>query len=706
MGTGAAEQTRFIMNGDGVLTFETLADPPGIELIDRVERLRYRLHTSGSVSPTPVSTDELLFPVDSAVSVRTQDIAIPAGKTVCVRDANGEMITEVGHLEETTLDEGRYILEPNTQIRTYLEVVGPVEVAVDLVETRLSFPSPQAVSVGAVSWHDRPAATVTTTGDPVDMMAALGTFGSALKTTSPERSFPSNRGHPPAVELGDRVDVPESIQSPETGVRLELPPTYEAVYASAPLAYYLGADVVPGGTPRLVTDTGFEHRLDFTTDLERGVERTLKQVFLLDCITRTEGVYNIELRQRNDLEKHLDMDWARLYERPMAEQLETYLEIPYAALADSIPQWRLTVHVDPTRDTVEHLPFVVDDLAIIRSDEASTATPATTADTTAGLSRDGVLTRSVAGSVDADEKSYVSPQDDSSLEQAWIGEDIPVGASKLTTDAFRNRFDRDATTDDIAITIVLNDRRMIDESDVVNRAYGDRDNLPFDVRIDEDLAVEELRERLQQESSFLHYIGHIEADGFRCSDGKLDASTLGETGVDSFLLNACNSYDQGLELIEAGAIGGIVTLSEVINHGAVRIGESIAKLLNAGFPLRAALTIARDESVLGGQYIVVGDGGVTVTQAASRTPNLLEVAPTDGGYAVDITTYATDDAGLGTIYKPHIDGNDEYFLTSGTIASFQLSADELGTFFGLENVPVRSGNDLYWSSDVGPGDLE
>ena len=214
------------------------------------------------------------------------------------------------------------------------------------------------------------------------------------------------------------------------------------------------------------------------------------------------------------------------------------------------------------------------------------------------------------------------------------------------------------------------------------------------------LTVEELRDRLGQETSFFHYIGHTEQDGFQCSDGKLDASTLDETGVESFLLNACNSYEQGLCLIEAGAIGGIVTLNEVINDGAVRIGESIARLLNAGYPLRAALTIAREESVLGGQYIVVGDGGMTVTQAASRTPNLLEISATDGGYAVDIETYATDDAGLGTVYKPHIGENNEFFLSSGKIATFDVTEEELTTFLKLENVPVRYENDIYWSYSI------
>ena len=692
---------------DPVFGFEPLEDPPGVEVVDRLERLRYRLHADRPVSPTPIDTDPFYFPVDSAVGITAGEVVLPTVVTVCVRNDAGEMVTEVGHLEEGSVGEGSYVLELGAQIKTYVEVEGPIEITATLLETRIEFDGPRELRIGAQSWHDRPTATVTTTADPHDVMAAVSTFGSALKTTSPERSFPSLRGHPPAVELGDRLDVPDSVESPETGISLELPPTRGAVYAAAPLAYYLGADVVAGPEPRLVTDTGFEYSLSSPKSFEENVERTLKRLFVLDCVTRTEGLYEIDLRARNDVEQYVDLDWGRLYERPLAEQVATYLEVPYALVEDVVPEWRLTVHVETTDETVEQLPFVVDDLAVVRTaDTPDTAQPE--AGSTAALTRNGVLTRSVAGPTDAgaEKPAYVQPRSSGSLEQAWIGDRIPIGASKLTAAAFRNRLDRETTEGDISITIVLNDPRMREERDLVGDVYGDRENLPFDVRVRRDLTVEGLREAFGADRNFLHYIGHTERDGFECADGTLDASTLGSTGVDAFLLNACNSYRHGLEVIEAGAVGGIVTLNDVLNDGAVRIGELIARLLNAGFPLRAALTIAREECVLGGQYIVVGDGGATVTQAAGRTPNVLDVTPEGDGFEVEIKTYATDEAGLGTVYKPHISKNREHFLSSGTIATFDVSADELTQFLQLEDVPVRNGDELRWSSDIQVEELE
>src|SRR5699024_3463049 len=154
--------------------------------------------------------------------------------------------------------------------------------------TTIEFGDETEIVVGARSHHSRPATTLTTPADPERMMRAVSTFGSALKTFSPERSYPTLRGHPPAVELGDELDL-NGLTPPETGVTIEVPSTYRSVFVVAPLAYYLGARVRPSETPRVRTETGFTHSLDGALGFERSVERTLKQVFFVDCLVRTDG---------------------------------------------------------------------------------------------------------------------------------------------------------------------------------------------------------------------------------------------------------------------------------------------------------------------------------------------------------------------------------------------------------------------------------
>ena len=695
-----------------VLAFETETDPPGITVLDRVEQLQYQLFTPTAVSPEPVPAEVFQFPVGDGLRMKTGAVSVQSGIAVIVRDTEGEMLTEVDHLESESFGEGQYVLELCAQIKTYLEVSGPVEIHRDMLETRCAFDRPAEVAVGFRSRHTQPAATITTTTDPVDMMEAISAFGSTLKTTSPERSFPLNRGHPPQLELGETLEIPDGVEPPDTGVRIAVPPTYETIYPVAPLAYYLGARVVSGQTPRLQTDDGFEHTFDYPEGFETDIERTLKQVFLLDCVARTEGKHEVEMHERNTLDQRLDLDWSTLYDQPLTQRLESYLSVPYESLEDQIPEWRLTVHVEPIGETARQLPFVVDDLAVVRT--ANGPTPAVqSAETTDTLTRgpragDDVLTRSASGTGSTrsttggvDEMSFVEPEQTDSLEQAWVGDDVPIGASKLIVEAFQNRLDREVTEGDISITIVVNDERMTEEGNLVNQAYGNRENLPFDVVVRQGLTTAELRETLREDRNFLHYIGHIDNDGFECVDGRLDVATLNKTGIDAFLLNACNSYHQGLALVRAGAIGGIVTLSEIISDRAVDIGETIARLLNTGFPLRAALAIAREDHILGGQYIVVGDGGMNVSQAKSQTPNLVEITQNGNSFNVDIQTSVTDTMALGTVYRPHIGDNSEFFLSSGTVGPFQVSAEELIQFLRLEDVPVRLADGrLDWSFDL------
>ncbi|MFC6973886.1 hypothetical protein ACFQL1_03110 [Halomicroarcula sp. GCM10025709] len=603
--------------------------------------------TPESVSPRPVDTDSFRFPVSQAVAFETSSLVLPTIVPVYVRDADGETVAEVKQFEQASVPTESYSLDLCTRIKTYVRVESAAQVSVDMDQTRIEFPEPTTVAVGARSRHDRPAATVTTTTDPTDMLTAIETFGSALKTTDPERSYPTLRGHPPALELGDELDIPESIERPETGVTLELPPTLSAAFVAAPLSYYLGASLEPAPTPRLTTDDGFEYSLSGPDGYERAVERTLKQLFFLDCVTRTEGYYELDLHERGEIEPLVDIDFAALYDRPLTEQVEAYLDIPYELVADHVPEWRLTTHIDPTAENAEQLPFVVDDLAIVRTQQGTgPSEPTVPAGLEAEFTRDDVITRSASADTSA-ESEYVEPQSADTLEQAWIGDSIPIGASKLTTDAFRNRLDREETAGDISITVVQNDARMEQERQIADEVYGNRADLPFDVTVRENLTTDDLADVLAAPTDFFHYIGHTDHEGFTCEDGKLDAASVDTVGVDTFLLNACNSYHQGLALIENGAIGGIVTLNEILNDDAVEIGSSTARLLNSGFPLRAALTISREVSPMGGQYIVVGDGGITVTQPASGTPNLLDITECDEGYEVEIVTYATDDRGLG-----------------------------------------------------------
>ena len=685
------------------LSFEPTSDHPGVEIRDRIERRTYAVATDSPVSPTPANPEEFRFPVDAAVSVATDVIELPTFVATYVRDGDGEMCLEVTDGTDSRFSTGAYDVELCAPMKVYLAVDGAFSVSAADDRIRFEFDAETEVCIGARSHHERPAATVTTTENPRDVMAALSTLGSALKTTSPERSFPTLRGHPPLVELDDELEIPDAIDTPDTGVRIELPPDRSHAYVAAPLAFYLGAELVPGAGPRLVTDEGFEYALDGPLGFEEEVARTLKQTFFLDCVTRTEGYYPVELHERKAVESEVALDFADLYDASLAERLEAYLSVPFEVLEPHVPTWKLTTHVEPTPENVASVPFLVADLAVVRTPEALGPTIQSGSAAVGELARDGDFTRSTTES--GESLPLVEPERTDSVEQAWLGDHAPIDASKATSTAFRNRLSQETVEDDIEIAVVCNDTAMDEEHDLAAEVYGSRENLPFEVSVHRDLTTHELRAVLAEETAFLHYIGHIDAQGFQCSDGHLDAADVDSVGAEAFMLNACQSYDQGMALIDAGSVGGVVTLSDVINSGAVRVGKTMVRLLNRGFPLRAALSIARSRSIVGNQYIVVGDGNVDIAQTESGIALLCKIETGEDEYEVTVSSYLSDGRGIGAITTPNFGVSNESYLASGDIGPFSFTETELELFLMSENAPLLVDGEFTWSGSVDISEL-
>jgi hypothetical protein len=300
-----------------------------------------------------------------------------------------------------------------------------------------------------------------------------------------------------------------------------------------------------------------------------------------------------------------------------------------------IPDWKLSTYIEPTPESVEMLPFAVNDLAVVRTPENQESSPP---DEEVAALDDFLRTDDFTRGTNTDtgnNTTYYRPHSTDSLEQVWVGEGMPLGASKALVGGYQNRLGRTPTSGDITITVVCNEFQsplrlregngVREEQEIVDTVYGSRANLPFDVTVHHDLTTTEFRSVVKSSTDFFHYIGHVDEDGFECPDGSVDAGTLDSVGIDAFFLNACRSYDQAKRLIEAGSIGGIATLTDVLNSEAVSIGGILARLLNLGFPLNAALEIASDEIFLGEQYLVVGNGGVAIAQTEGGTPNLCEI---------------------------------------------------------------------------------
>ncbi|KTG10761.1 hypothetical protein AUR64_06105 [Haloprofundus marisrubri] len=693
----------------------------GICLVDSIENARFELYTPEPATPVEASASAFCFPVDFAVELHTASLRLPKLAGAIVRMQDGRTVTQSMNRNGLSLDADGYDIEVTTApMKLFVAVDAAVSIRYDERSTVFEFGEPTQVYVGARSFHERPAGTIATPDDPEETMRAISLLGSALKTTTPERSFPTLRGHPPLVERGESFEAPAHLERPETGVTLVLPPERSTVYASAPLAYYLGATVVPGSEARLDA-AGRSFPLAPDGDVEGELGRTLRQVFFLDCLTRTEGYYPVDLHERHTVESAFDVTFDSLYELPLDERLAAYLSIPFAELEPHLPAWNLTTDVRPTAENVEMLPFVANDLSLVRCPDRLSLTPpdpepkavtdffrrsepAPAGEPAAGGSATATETAEtfVRGASETNEpEEIVHPRPAETVEHAWVGEGFPLGASKATAASYRRRLERDVSDrTSIDITVVCNDEQMREEG-VVAELYGLRDLLQFEIDIQYDLTCEELAEVLSRPTNFLHYIGHVDHRGMQCADGFLDAQELDAVAVESFLLNACSSYRQGEALVDAGSYGGVVTLSDVANSTATKLGQTLARLLNCGFTLRSALVIAQREVFTGNRYIVLGDGGLSLCQNETGVPSVLTLQKKeDERFEIGVDYYPAGSSDLGSIVKPLIESVDRYYLAASKVGEFEVKSTELQEFLGMERVPVKMDDTLQWSDEM------
>jgi hypothetical protein len=681
--------------------FATVVGGPDVRIKDPIERTEFDFYSLTDVEPEPASTEPFEFPVDSAVRVRTARLETAKNLNIIVRSQDGEMLKQAANKQEVRVPHGAYLIQVLTSdMMIYLLVKSSVAVKRTDQGVALDFGAEVNVRIGSRSYHTRPTAIIDTSEDPKDMMQAISMLGSSLKTTSPERSFPTSRGHPPLISLSDELRIPDNLERPDTGVKIEIPTKYKSTYIVSPLAFYLGAEVVPGDTPKLVTENGYEKSLTSPDGFQAEVKRVLQQVFFLDCITRTEGANKVDMKERIEVEPKVDFDFATLYDRPLAEQLDVYLEIPFETLKPHLPNWKTTVDIEPEPKRVEMLSHAANDLAIVRCPTRSDA-----ADIKPQPEELTEFYRATSDESDGQETpDVINVEPTDSIEHVWAGEGFAIGASKANPDAYRRRFDVEPK-ESIEVDVVCNESKMVDEN-IVGDIYGIEETYTFDVDYHEQVTSDELRELIASPTDFLHYIGHVTTDGIECSDGLLDVREVDEIGLRTFVLNGCQSYVQGNELVKRGSIGGVVTLSKIGNRAACEIGMLLARLLNNGFPLQSALSISKERNLSGNQYATVGDGSIELVKSDGGNPVLTTIQKEGDSYSVSIDSYPLKNgSAMGTLHMSYIGESTPYYLNSGCLSVDGICADELDEYLNVGVFPVSIDGEINWSNEISVTDI-
>ncbi len=645
---------------------------------------------------------ELRFP-DAYVSIAGTD-----------RGETYELGGETGPLE---LPPDEYLLDIGTAIKTFVRFEGAATVrkTPDFETLVVAFPERRPVTLGFRSRHEHPAGTVTVEPTAKGIATGLSHLHSAMKTTGPDRSFPTLRGHPPLLATGDETSIPDVVAggTADVGIELAVPADLEQLFVVAPLAYYLQASVRTTDAPRPILRApaaDLAHELPSMPDLQVETAALVRHVFFLDCLVRNVGPYGTDLAESQVLDR-LPLDAERTYDASPAERLATYLEVPTATLAPHVPDWHLSTYVEPDLDRAESLPFLLDRMSLVYLPETSELTGRELLERSLddfyrgseAPPQQGAAGRGRAGR-DDDVASVdpVKPDLQGGRIHAWLADGIPIDVFKATHAAFENRLDYlGRGGDDIEVTVVLNDDEMEDEHSEAARIYRNRSaDLPMNVTVHEALTRRELAAVFEADNDFVHYIGHCEESGLQCPDGYLPVADIEESNVQTFFLNACGSYHEGMKLIEKGSVVGAVTFKKVLNEQAAKVGTTFARLLVHGFSFARAMQLARRRIMTGKDYAVVGDGTHALTQSDTLIPFLFELERADDEFELTADAYLSRT--IGDVYYITIDDDqdDPRYYLCGDSSTYSLTDPALREFFQRISDPVVYDGAFYWTNEL------
>ncbi|KTG08298.1 hypothetical protein AUR64_18845 [Haloprofundus marisrubri] len=635
---------------------------------------------------------------DLRISGRTTRLQFPPVFLVAETDEGHsfELASEVGPIE---LPADEYVVRVDANMLVYVAFSGPARLEKPNYEASvLSFPEPTTVTLGFRSRTQKPAETVVVPRTIEGVATALSQFPSGHRTTTADRSYPTMRDHPPRLEFGESVSIPDVVaeRREETEIELRLPPDLEYLFPASSLAHYLGANVSveSGATPR-IESAGRVHELPSLPSFQYETAALLRRTFLLDCLVRNAGPHGTDLAEL-DLLSEFALDTDALYAAPVSHRLNTYLDVPFERISDELPEWHLSMYVEPTMSHAKTLPYLLQNVPNIFLPES------TPLDGGERLSRslDDFYRGVKSSEREAVAVDLTNPKLGPGRTHGWLAGSVPIDVFKSVPEAYENRFDfLDRAGNSISVVAILNDRGMDDEYAEAARIYRERaEELDIDIKVREHLSVDELAEVFETPHDFVHYIGHCDRAGLRCPDGNLSASSLAESNAQTFFLNACGSFHEGIGLVKKGSVTGAVTFNRVVDSQAAKVGTMFARLLVHGFCFERAMQMARRRIMTGKDYAVVGDGTHVLAQSENYVSSDVELTQLDTD-RFELNYDVRSPWINGGYFQTHVTSNDTSRLY-GSAGTYELQREALCDFLDFANTPIVYDGDIHWSDEL------
>lgn len=635
--------------------------------------------------------------VEVTITGRVSEIRL-IGKGVTIESASRERLHWVQFDEKIALPADEHLVHGDAIIPTYIRLDSEFTIFAESIDdyVTITLPKESTVTVGFRSHVGAPTQRLHIPPTPEGVANALSTFSNVHKTDTPDRSYPSMRAHPPILEIDDDAAIDGQLEPIEKAtIILRMPRSLRSLFVIAPLVFYLGAAVkLESREAPLLETESIEYQF---TDLNRfpeDIARLLSRVFYLDCLVRNAGPYGFDIHELDYLNEVV-LDLERLYPLPTSERLAEYLEVPFERIADGFPEWPMAVSLETTVDNIPTLPHLLDRLSLIFP---PASTPVDERTIVARSLGDFHRSATCGGREGRGEVTdIIEPVTSRGAVHGWIADGTPIDAFKCLPEAFSNRLEYLGQSGPPSVVVILNDAEMDAEFSQVATTYRRAaETCSMEVEVLKRLGTDELATTFEGSYDFVHYIGHCDLEGLRCHDGNLPTSSLSEINVQSFFLNACQSYDEGLELIRRGSVSGAVTIGDVLDNQARKVGTTFARILGRGYNIQRSLKLARARAIMNRQYGIVGDGTHTLIHGRSHIPPILYVSNVcRSEYKIFSDSCPPNFQGsltwLHTYSKPVITGNDN---------SHSVSAERFERHLHTADEPIIYEGKLYWPDEL------
>ena len=548
------------------------------------------------------------FPVDYHVDIPIERLAMAARTAYLVSPEDPESAVCLEHGRHYVRSD-RHMIVLEDHHRFFLSPPGHCILDYDAGQARLTVPDGGFETMPTGVRMRMPP--IETSAGIEALFEAVSRLCSTPGETSPYRSHPLYRDLPPDIVLSHEPSCMPSGRC-ESPIRIQLPPDLRFLYAAAPLAYYLGASVETGDRP--CVETGYQS-IDLPQayrHFERWAGKMLSHTFQADCAVRCEAALSGRLR---DVDIHAITGYApeELMLMTMPDRFRIYCKT-LSSGRRAFNTWHMASYVEPVPSSVELLPFLMRSLSAVYAPKSARVTE-----------RD-VITLSVRGfgkphagyirGEDEPDNVAVLPSLYNAQSQHWYSEGCPVDAALSGLDALKNGRSYARSRLMPEICVIVNEAPLEKEAQMIKDLL--KGSAPVEVRTD--LTRADLLHTFSEGFDVVHFAGHCDRYGLKCRDGAADLSSVGTCNVPVFFLNSCASYLQGARLIEKGAVCGIATMFRLLDQAAMDVSTAFYRMLARGYPIMTSFLGARECSVTGKEYLLIGDGFYHIFNGRSPNP--------------------------------------------------------------------------------------